>query len=194
MCSGFLSDCQLHLEHASVLCQLRSCTHKNKTKHLTMECVVNMGFYQLLHNRHPKLAEKVKPNLKKCPQTFSVWLLWLFKTSARQLSKPIALWQALNEIDQNGRHHAEESVDGWHSPTIVKRPVNNIVIIFTNVLVVCISAVLAFVFIQYYHLQVLVFKSSWLQPLGLLRPGHLRRWFVQTLSWLHLPQYWPLLV
>ena len=68
----FLCDCQLDLEHASLLCQLCSCTHKNKTKHLTMEIVVNMGFYQLLHNRHPKLAEKVKPNLKKHPQTLDM--------------------------------------------------------------------------------------------------------------------------
>ena len=44
----------------------------NKTKHLTMEFVVNMGFYQLLYNRHPNLAEKVKPNLRRHPQTFNV--------------------------------------------------------------------------------------------------------------------------
>ena len=68
----FLCDSQLDLEHASVLCQLSFCTHKNKTKHLTMEIVVNIGFYQLFHNRHTKLAEKVKPNLKKCPQTFDI--------------------------------------------------------------------------------------------------------------------------
>ena len=92
----FLSNCQLDLEHASVLHQLSSYTHKNKTKHLTMEFVVNIGFYQLLHNRHPTLAEKVKPNLKKYPQTFDIKL---FKTSARQLNKPIALWQALDRID-----------------------------------------------------------------------------------------------
>ena len=67
-----LCDCQLDLEYASLLCQLISCTHKNKTRHIAMQFVVNMGFYQLLHNRHPKLAEKAKPNLKKCPQMFDV--------------------------------------------------------------------------------------------------------------------------
>ena len=40
----FFCDCQLDLEHASVLCQLSSCTHGNKTKHLTMGFVVNIGF------------------------------------------------------------------------------------------------------------------------------------------------------
>ena len=145
----FLCDCQLDLEHANVLHQLHSCTHRNTTKHWTMEFVVNMGFYQLLHNRHPKLAEKVKPNLKKHPQTFDVWLC---KTSARQLNKPVALQQALDKIDQNGRCNVVESGEGWHSPTTVKRPVNNILTIFTCVLVVCISAVLAFVLIWHYCL------------------------------------------
>ena len=37
-----------------------------------MQFVVNMGFYQLLHNRHHKLAEKVKPSLKKHPQAFKL--------------------------------------------------------------------------------------------------------------------------
>ena len=102
----FLCNCQLDLEHASVFCQLSSCTHRNKTKHMTMEFVVNMGFYQLMHNRYPNLAEKVKPNLRKCPQTFDVQL---FKISVWQLNKPIGLQQALDKIDQNGRCYMEES-------------------------------------------------------------------------------------
>ena len=84
----FLCNCQLDLEHASMLGQISSCTYRNKTKHLTMDFVVNMGFYQLLHNRHPNLAEKVKPNMRKHPQTFGGRLL---KTSAWQLNKPIGL-------------------------------------------------------------------------------------------------------
>ena len=68
----FLCDCKLDLEHVSLLWQLSFCTHRNETKHLTMEFVVNMGFYQLLHNRHPKLVGKVKPYLKRYLQTFNV--------------------------------------------------------------------------------------------------------------------------
>ena len=68
----FLCNCQLDLEHASVLCHLSSCTHKHKTKYLTMELLVNKGFYQLSHNRNPHLAVKVKPNWRKHHQTFDV--------------------------------------------------------------------------------------------------------------------------
>ena len=96
---------------------------------------------------------KVKPNLRKHPQTFNIRL---FKTSARQLNKPIALWQALDKNNPNGRHHMEESREGWHSPIIIKRHVNNILTIFTSVLVVCISSVMYFVLIWHYHLQALV--------------------------------------
>ena len=67
------------------------------------------------------------------------------QASGVQLNKLIALQQALDKIDQNGRCCTEESGEGWYSSTIVKRPVNNILTIFTSVLVVCISAVLAFV-------------------------------------------------
>ena len=46
-------------------------------------------------------------------------------------------------------------MDGWYSPTIFKRPVNNILTLLTSVLVVCISAVLACVLIWHDHLQAL---------------------------------------
>ena len=69
---NFLCDSQLDLKHTSVLGQLSYCIPRYKTKYLTIEFVVNMGFYQLLHNRHLNLAEKLKPNLRKHPQTFNV--------------------------------------------------------------------------------------------------------------------------
>ena len=44
----FLWNCQLDLEHASVLHQLSTCTHRNKTKHLIMEFVVKITWYWAL--------------------------------------------------------------------------------------------------------------------------------------------------
>ena len=49
-----LFDCQLNLEHASVFRQLSTCTG-NKSAHLTLHFVVNMGFHQLLHTNKLKL-------------------------------------------------------------------------------------------------------------------------------------------
>ena len=69
MDKDFLCDCQLDLEHASVLRQLSACT-VNKSSHLTLHFVVNMTFYQLLHTDRPNLVVNVKPNIQKQPQTF----------------------------------------------------------------------------------------------------------------------------
>ena len=61
---SFLCDCQLDLEHhATILRQLSSCTD-NRTAHFRVEFIVNLGFYQLLRNRHPHLVDNVCPNAK----------------------------------------------------------------------------------------------------------------------------------
>ena len=60
----YLCDCQLHLEHASVLRQLSACTG-NKLAHLSLEFLVNMVFFQLLHNNKTSLADNVKPKVHK---------------------------------------------------------------------------------------------------------------------------------
>ena len=61
---SFLCDCQLDLEHhATILWQLSACTD-NSTAHFQVEFVVNLGFYQLLRNRHPNLVENICPNAK----------------------------------------------------------------------------------------------------------------------------------
>ena len=54
----FLCDCQLDLEHASVLRHLSSCHHNTSNK-LVMEFVVNIAFYELLRQHKPKLASKL---------------------------------------------------------------------------------------------------------------------------------------
>ena len=69
----FLYGCQLDLEHASILRQLSTCSG-NKSAHLTLHFVVNMGFHQLLHTNRPYLLANVKANIHKWPQTFQVGL------------------------------------------------------------------------------------------------------------------------
>ena len=77
---SFLCDCQLDLEHhATILCQLSACTD-NRTAHFQVEFVVNLGFYQLLRNRHPNLVENIRPNAKGRTQIFDVRLAPASKT------------------------------------------------------------------------------------------------------------------
>ena len=69
-----LCDCQLDLEHASVLRQLSSC-NKDKSSKLVMQFHINIAFWELLRKRSPQIAEQVQPQFTDHRQTFDVRLL-----------------------------------------------------------------------------------------------------------------------
>ena len=107
---SFLCDCQLDLEHhATILQQLSSCTD-NHTAHFQVEFVVNLGFYQLLRNRRPKLVENVRPNTKGRTQIFNVRLAPADQTP---LGEPMVLKDALERIGKHG--HLCPIVDNPHT-------------------------------------------------------------------------------
>ena len=63
----FLCDCQLDLEHASVLRQLSSCNRERSSK-LVMQFHVNIAFWELLRERSPQTAE-LTIHLSQCVNT-----------------------------------------------------------------------------------------------------------------------------
>ena len=69
----FLCDCQLDLEHASVLGQLSSC-NKERSSKLVMQFHVNIAFWELLRERSPQTAELVQPKFTDHRQIFDVKL------------------------------------------------------------------------------------------------------------------------
>ena len=69
----FLCDCQLDLEHASVLRQLSSCNRERSSK-LVMQFHVNIAFWELLRERSPQTAELVQPRFTDHRQIFEVKL------------------------------------------------------------------------------------------------------------------------
>ena len=77
-CPEIFCDCQLDLEHASVLCQLSSC-HHNTSKKLVMEFVVNIAFYELFRQHKPRLVSNIRLHVKTKPQVFDVKLLKIQK-------------------------------------------------------------------------------------------------------------------
>ena len=107
---SFLCDCQLDLEHhATILQQLSSYTD-NHTAHFRVEFVVNLGFFQLLRNRHPNLVENIRLNAKGRTQIFNVRLAPADQTP---LGEPTDLKDALERIGQHG--HLHPIVDNPHT-------------------------------------------------------------------------------
>ena len=75
----FFCDCQLDLEHASVLRQLSSC-NKDRSSKLVMQFQINIAFWKLLRKRSPQIAEQVQPQFTDHRQTFDIRL---FKVNKR---------------------------------------------------------------------------------------------------------------
>ena len=69
----FLCNCQLDLEHASMLHRLNAYSG-SKPQNLVMKFVVNLAFWEMLKKQHSLLVEKVQPTVDFVEQTFDIRL------------------------------------------------------------------------------------------------------------------------
>ena len=92
----FLCDCQLDLEHASVLRQLSSCNRERSSK-LVMQFHVNIAFWELLRERSHQTAELVQPKFTDHRQIFEVKL---FEGKPRRIDQPTDLETFMERIDK----------------------------------------------------------------------------------------------
>ena len=67
----FLCDCQLDLEHDSVLRQLSSCSKSSSSK-MQMKFTINLAFWEMFKKRSPNSASNIQPQYTEEVQTFSV--------------------------------------------------------------------------------------------------------------------------
>ena len=96
--SEFLCECQLDLEHASVLRQLNSC-NKNRSSKLVMQFHINIAFWEL-RKRSPQVAELVQHQFTDHRQTFDIRL---FEGKQKRLDQPTDLEGFMERIDKNGK-------------------------------------------------------------------------------------------
>ena len=127
----FLCDCQLDLEHASVLRQLSSCNRERSSK-LVMQFLVNIAFWELLRERSPQTAELVQPKFTDHRQIFEVKL---FEGKPRGIDQPTDLETFMEKIDKNGKRIPSKSMieSKTQSKPLLPRWVNNILVIISTV-------------------------------------------------------------
>ena len=127
----FLCDCQLDLEHVSVLRQLSSCNRERSSK-LVMQFHVNIAFWELLRERSPQTAELVQPKFTDHRQIFEVKL---FEGKPRRIDQPTDLETFMDRIDKNGKRIPSKSMldDTTQSKPLLPRWINNILVIISTV-------------------------------------------------------------
>ena len=95
----FLCDCQLDLEHASVLWQLSSCS-KNSTSKMHMKFTINLAFWEMFKKRSPNSASNIQLQYTEEVQTF---LVDLYDPQIRKLDQPVDLESVLETMGTDGQ-------------------------------------------------------------------------------------------
>ena len=85
----FLCDCQLVLEHASVLRQLSSCLKSSSSK-MYLKFTINLAFWEMFKKRSSNSASNIQPLYTEEVQTFSVDL---YEPQSKKLDQLI--WKLL---------------------------------------------------------------------------------------------------
>ena len=150
----FLGDCQLDLEHASVLRQLSSC-NKDRSSKLVMQFHINVASSELLRKRSPQIAELVQPQLTDHRQTFDVRL---FEGKQKRLDQATDLEVFMERIDKNGkriptRNETENSVP---PKLLLPRWLNNILVIICTVFSTLLTLVVVLLLAKHFKMKSLI--------------------------------------
>ena len=141
----FLCDCQLDLEHASVLRQLSSCSKSSSSK-MHMKFTINLAFWEMFKKRSPNSASNIQPQYAEEAQTFSVEL---YDLQIGKLDQPIDLERFMETMDTNGQKIStvEEREAEQPMQKIMPRWLNNVLVMtctaMTTVLMIIILVLLA---------------------------------------------------
>ena len=147
----FLCDCQLDVEHASVLRQLSSC-NKDKSSKLVMQFHINIAFWELLRERSPQIAEQVQPQFTDHGQTFDVRL---FGGKQKKLDQPTDLEVFMERIDKNGKRiPIRNETDNKIPPKpLLPRWLNNILVIVCTVFSTLLTLMVLFLLTKHFKIK-----------------------------------------
>ena len=141
----FLCDCQLDLEHASVLRQLSSCANSSSSK-MHMKFTINLAFWELFKKRSPNSASNIQPQHVEKEQVFSVDL---YDPKIGKLDQPVDLQKFMETMGTDGQKMPtyEEREAEQPMQKIMPRWLNNVLVMtctaMTTVLMIIILVLLA---------------------------------------------------
>ena len=153
----FLCDCQLDLEHASVLRQLSSC-NKDRSSQLVMQFHINIAFWELLRKRSPQVVEHIQPQFTDHRQTFDVIF---FEGKQKRLDQPTDLEVFMERIDKNGKRipTRNETHNNIPPKPLLPRWLNNILVIVCTVISTLLTLVVFLLLAKHFKMKSLIASS-----------------------------------
>ena len=150
----FLCDCQLDLEHASVLRQLSSCTNSSTTK-MHMKFTINLAFWQMFKKRSPKGASNIQPQYVEEEQVFSVNL---YGPSITKLEQPVDLEKFMETMGTDGQRIPTEEEKEAEQPmqNIMPRWLNNVLVMTCTAMTTVIMIIILVLVAKHFKMKALV--------------------------------------
>ena len=150
----FLCDCQLDLEHASVLRQLSSCSKSSSSK-MHMKFTINLAFWEMFKKRSPNSASNIQPQYAEEVQTFSVDL---YDIQIGKLDQPIDLERFMETMDTNGQKIStiEEREAERPMQKIMPRWLNNVLVMTCTVMTTVLMIIILVLLAKHFKMKALV--------------------------------------
>ena len=150
----FLCDCQLDLEHASVLRQLSSCSKSSSSK-MHMKFTINLAFWEMFKKRSPNSASNIQPQYAEEVQTFSVDL---YDLQIGNLDQPIDLERFMETMDTNGQKIStvEEREAEQSMQKIMPRWLNNILVMTCTAMTTVLMVIILILLAKHFKMKALV--------------------------------------
>ena len=150
----FLCDCQLDLEHASVLRQLSSCSKSSSSK-MHMKFTINLAFWEMFKKRSPNSASNIQPQYAEEVQTFSVDL---YDIQIGKLDQPIDLERFMETMDTNGQKIStvEEREAEQPMQKIMPRWLNNVLVMTCTVMTTVLMTIILVLLAKHFKMKALV--------------------------------------
>ena len=150
----FLCDCQLDLEHASVLRQLSSCS-KSSTSKMHMKFTINLAFWEMFKKRSPNSASNIQPQYAEEVQTFSVDL---YDPQIGKLDQPLDLESFLKTMGTDGQKilTVEERKAKQPMQKIIPRWLNNVLVMTCTAMTTVLMTIILVLLAKHFKMKALV--------------------------------------
>ena len=150
----FLCDCQLDLEHASVLRQLSLCSKDSSSK-MHMKFTINLAFWEMFKKRSPNGASNIQPQYTEEVQTFSVDL---YDPQIKKLDQPVNLETFMETMGTDGPRipTPEEREVSQPMQTIMPRWLNNVLVMICTAMTTVLMIVILVLLAKHFKMKALV--------------------------------------
>ena len=150
----FLCDCQLDLEHASVLRQLSSCANSSSSK-MHMKFNINLAFWELFKKRSPNGASNIQPQYVEEEQVFSVNL---HDPQIGKLDQPVDLERFMETMGTDGQKipTVEEREAKQPMQKIMPRWLNNVLVMTSTAMTTVLMIIILVFLAKHFKMKALV--------------------------------------